>query len=199
MLIEAQKDLSTVDPFIAGTLLASGRGDLLEKYAKYYPSAISDIFIAAADVFVDMPLKKAGAITAYLNYNYYFFGDNYLRSMGKMNISRMNAKMAPAQGPGNSEWEVGTGHIVRGEAGWLLPKKLYGVRLQPFGALTWKNFEALDQASVQFDAGANFLQHGHNIKWTLQYSTRPVYTTENGRNIIDKYKGQFILQTQLFF
>ena len=199
MLVKAEKDLSTVDPFIAGMLIGSGRSDLLYQYAKYFPSRISDIFLASADVFLDIPLKNKGAVTSYLSYTYNFFGPRYLRAMGKMNVSRMSQNIALGQGAGNSEWEVGTGHIVRGEAGWLLPKKILHSGLQPFGAFTWKNFEALDQASLQFDAGANLLQSGHNIKWTLQYSTRPVYKLSDGKNVINQYKGQVILQTQLYF
>lgn len=199
MLVEAQKDLSTVDPMLAGWLISTGNAHLLADFADYYPSEVSDVFLAAADLFLDLPLKNNSAITSYLGYYYYFFGDNYLRSMSKMNVSKMAANLSLPQGKGNSEWEVGTGHIVRGEWGYLLPGSFLNMRIQPYGAFTWKNFEALDEASIQYDLGANLLLSGHNLKWTLQYSTRPVYTRVENRQVIDQYLGQFILQTQIYF
>ena len=146
-----------------------------------------------------MPLRNNGAVTSYLGYYYYFFGPDYLRPMSKMNVSKLSVNLSLPQGAGNSEWEVGTGHIVRGEWGYLLPEKVFNSRLQPFGAFTYKNFEALDEASVQYDVGANLLMQGHNMKWTLQYSTRPIYREIEERQLIDEYKGQFILQTQIYF
>ncbi len=199
MLVEAAKDLSTVDPFLAGWLISTGNEELLEQFAAYSASKVSDIFLAAVDLFLDMPLRNNGAVTSYLGYYYYFFGPDYLRPMSKMNVSKLSVNLSLPQGAGNSEWEVGTGHIVRGEWGYLLPEKVFNSRLQPFGAFTYKNFEALDEASVQYDVGANLLMQGHNIKWTLQYSTRPIYREIEERQLIDEYKGQFILQTQIYF
>ena len=72
-------------------------------------------------------------------------------------------------------------------------------RFQPYGAFTWKNFEALDEASLQYDFGINWLMSGHNLKWTLQYSTRPIYQMVNNKNVWTESKGQLILQTQIFF
>src|SRR5680860_1333172 len=173
ILVKAEKDLSSVDPYIVAWLLSQGQSDLLPDFADYHSSRISDAFLTAVDVFLDVPTKRNGAITSYLGYYYNFFGPNYLRSMGTMNVSKMPVKIALAQGIGNSQWETGTGHIVRGEFGYLLPGKGMKNRFQPYGAFSWKKFEALDEASVQFDAGINWLMYAHNIKWTLQYSSRP--------------------------
>ena len=199
MLVEAEKDLSTVDPFLAAWLISTGNEHLIPDYAGYYPSQISDIFVAAADVFVDMPTRRGGAVTGYFAYQYNFFGPNYLRSAGRMNVSKMSAEDALPQGPGNAEWELGTGHIVRGEFGYLLPGTGLKNRLQPYGAFTFKAFEGLGEASAQFDAGINWLMYGHNIKWTLQYSSRPVYTEIDDQQMWTSSKGQVILQTQIFF
>lgn len=160
---------------------------------------VSDITLWALDMFLDMPLANNGAITSFLGYYNYNFGKNYLRSMGKMNSSTANIAMALAQGTGNSEWEIGSGQIVRGEIGYLFPHKILNARLQPFGAFSYKNFEALDESSVQFDLGMNIFQYMHNIKWTLQYSTRPVYETVNGAELVSDYKGMLILQTHISF
>ncbi len=199
MLVEAEKDLSTVDPILAATLIAAGSEHLLPQFADYFPSQISDVFLAAVDVFVDVPLNNSGAFTSYLGYYYNFFGPDYLRAMGKMNVSKMAANLALPQGHGNSEWEIGTGHIVRGEFGYMLPGNGFHNRIQPFAAFTWKNFDALDQASLQYDAGMNWLMYGHNMKWTLQYSSRPIYMLSENQNRISEYKGQVILQTQIYF
>ncbi len=199
MLVEAEKDLSTVDPMLAGLLIMAGNFKLLNELADYYPSNISDIFLSAADIFLDLPGKQNSAFTLYLGYFYNFFGSNYLRSMGKMNVSDMAANSVLPQGQGNSEWEVGTGQIIRGEFGYLLPGNKMKSRFQPYGAFTWKSFNALADASLQFDAGINLLLQGHHIKWTLQYSSRPVYSVIEDYPVIDQYKGQIFLQTQVYF
>jgi len=158
-----------------------------------------NIFLYAIDAFLDMPLKKGAAITSYLGFNNFDFGPNYIRAQGTMNVSDSDPSMAIAQGVGNSQWEVGTGQILRAELGYLLPGKGIKNRFQPYGACTWKNFDGLNETSVQFDAGINWLMHGHNIKWTLQYSSRPVYGIENGKYNWINSKGEMILQTQIFF
>lgn len=199
MIVEAEKDLSTVDEMLAGWLIATGNEDLLELYAGYYPSRISDVFLGAVDFFLDVPLHNNSAITSYLGYYYYFFGPNYLRAIGKMNVSKLTADLSLPQGAGNSQWEIGTGHIVRGELGYLLPVEFLKSRFQPYCAFTYKNFEALDEASMQYDVGTNILLNGHNMKWTLQYSTRPVYRNIVGKNHVGEYKGELILQMQIYF
>jgi len=158
-----------------------------------------DIFLFAIDAFFDMPLSKGAAITSYLAYNNYNFGENYIRPAGTINVSRANPAMALPQGIGNSEWEVGTGQIIRGELGYLLPGSGTKNRLQPYGAFSWKNFEALDDASLQYDLGINWLMHAHNLKWTLQYSSRPIYTMVEDNQKWTSSKGQLILQTQIHF
>ncbi len=199
MLVEAGKDLSTVDPFLAGWLISAGADHLLPNFAGYYPSRLSDVLLTAVDVFLDMPTKNNGSVTSYLGYYYHFFGPNYIRSMSQMNVSKMSSKLALPQGSGNAEWEVGTGHLVRGELGYMLPGKGLKNRLQPYGAVTFKKFDALDEASLEFDAGINWLMYGHNLKWTLQYSSRPVYTHIDGKELWTSSKGQVILQTQVYF
>lgn len=161
--------------------------------------ATPDIFLFAIDVFVDMPLHKGSAITSYLAYNSFQFGEDYIRSAGKMNVSDADAALALLQGTGNTEWEVGTGQIIRGEAGYLLPGSGMKNRWQPFGAFTYKNFMALDEPSLQYDLGINWFMHGHNLKWTLQYSSRPVYKIIGSQYVWAESKGQLTLQTQIYF
>lgn len=158
-----------------------------------------DIFLFAIDGFLDLPFNNGTAVTSYLAYNDYNFGENYLRPTGAINVSDADPSSALPQGIGNSEWEVGTGQIIRGEFGYLLPGSGMKNRFQPYGAFSWKNFEALNEASMQYDLGINWLMNGHNLKWTLQYSSRPIYTDVGESWEWTESKGQLLLQTQIFF
>lgn len=161
------------------------------------------INLLSGDVFLDMPIgakEKKMAITAYSVFYDYDFGPNYLRNVGIMNegITQPNYTGSPAlAGPGNLQALIGSGNIWYTQAGILLPNKNAKpkVRIQPFGAYTYKNFDALDKSSNQFDIGANFFLDGHHAKITTQYSTRPVYTNPSA---IDSNKGELIVQLQIY-
>lgn len=200
-------------PFKVGSYL--GTKKMLNVGAGFYtaPSATKTsvngqiekhpINLFSADVFADFPIgdaKKKMAFTAYSVYYNYNFGPNYLRNVGIMNEGAMNPEFNGAPGlagPGNSQPLIGTGSIFYTQAGLLLPSNQDKpkIRIQPFTAVTYKNFEALEKASTQFDIGSNFFIDGHHAKITTQYSTRPVYTTVDK---IDKYLGEFIVQLQIF-
>jgi len=158
-----------------------------------------DILCFAVDAFLDIPLNNGAAITSYLAYNNFDFGPNYIRSSGKINVSDADISTALPQGIGNAEWEVGTGQIIRGEIGYLFGGHGMKNRFQPYGAFSWKNFMALDQASLQYDFGMNWLMNGHNLKWTIQYSSRPVFKMIEDQYLWTESKGQLILQTQIYF
>lgn len=157
----------------------------------------------AGDVFLDMPIgKKEGkmALTAYSVLYDYDFGPNYLRNLGIMNEGVANPNFTGGRalaGAGNLQPMIGTGTIWYTQAGVLLPNSAEKpkVRIQPFAAYTYKNFDALDKASNQFDIGSNFFIDGHHAKVTAQYSTRPVYTASDK---VDSYKGEFLLQLQIY-
>jgi hypothetical protein len=199
----------TLMPYM--TMNNLGRAKMLNLGAGFYyhPDAMikpsesgfdyPDIILFAIDAFLDMPLKNGAAITSYLVYNNYNFGDNYIRATGAINVSMADPASAIRQGIGNSEWEIGTGEIVRGEVGYLLPGKGMKNRFQPYGVFTLKNFMALVDASLQYDMGINWLINSHNLKWTLQFSSRPVYTMNDSKYELTESKGQLILQTQIYF
>ncbi|MGL5112534.1 MAG: porin, partial [Flavobacterium sp.] len=69
------------------------------------------------------------------------------------------------------------------------------VRIQPFGAFTYKDFDALKKSSTQFDVGTNFLLDGQHSKITAQYSTRPVYSAPG---VKESSKGEFVVQLQIY-
>ena len=143
---------------------------------------------------------KKMAVTAYSVLYDYDFGPNYVRNLGIMNVGLPDANFAGTRGlagAGNLQPMIGTGTIWYTQAGFLLPNKNEKpkVRVQPFGAYTYKNFDAFEKSSNQFDIGTNLFLDGHHAKLTAQYSTRPVYTAADN---IDTYKGEFLLQLQIY-
>ncbi|RAR48442.1 porin [Flavobacterium lacus] len=157
----------------------------------------------AGDVFLDLPIgnkEKKMAFTGYSVFYSYDFGPNYIRNIGIMNEGVVDPTFTGGRalaGPGNLQPMIGTGSIWYTQAGILLPNanEKPKVRIQPFAAYTYKNFDALDKASNQFDFGTNFFLDGHHAKITAQYSNRPVYTAADK---IDSYKGEFLVQLQIY-
>lgn len=162
-----------------------------------------DINLFSGDVFLDLPVgdkAKKAAITAYSVFYDYDFGPNYLRNIGIMNegvVDNTYTGTRALAGPGNLQPMVGSGTIWYTQAGYLIPNKdeKPKVRVQPFAAYTYKDFDALKKASSQFDIGTNFFLDGHHAKITAQYSTRPVYTAVDK---IDSYKGEILVQLQIY-
>ena len=162
-----------------------------------------DIKLFSADVFLDMPIGKKEnkmAVTGYSVLYDYDFGPNYLRNVGIMNIGSVDPNFTGSRaiaGAGNAQPTMGSGNIWYTQAGVLLPCKEAKpkIRIQPFGAVTYKNFDALEQSSTQFDVGSNFFLDGHHAKITAQYSTRPVYTSLTNRS---GSLGDFVVQLQIY-
>lgn len=162
-----------------------------------------DMNLFSADVFMDLPIgkkEKKMAVTAYSVYYNYDFGPNYLRNVGIMNIGTSDPNFAGNRaiaGPGNAQATIGTGTIWYTQAGFLIPDKNEKpkVRIQPFGAFTYKDFDALQKSSTQFDIGTNFLLDGQHSKITAQYSTRPVYSAPG---VKESSKGEFVVQLQIY-
>ncbi|TDD76353.1 porin [Flavobacterium caseinilyticum] len=162
-----------------------------------------DIKLFSTDVFLDMPIGKKEnkmAVTGYSVLYDYDFGPNYLRNVGIMNIGSIDPNFTGSRaiaGAGNAQPTIGSGTIWYTQAGILLPNQEVKpkVRIQPFGAVTYKNFDALTQSSTQFDVGSNFFIDGHHAKITAQYSTRPVYTSLTNRS---GSLGDFVVQLQIY-
>ncbi|MBC5863777.1 porin [Flavobacterium turcicum] len=162
-----------------------------------------DITLLSADAFMDLPVgkkEKKMAVTAYSVLYDYDFGPNYLRNVGIMNIGSVDPNFTGNRaiaGAGTAQPTIGSGTIWYTQAGFLLPNKEVKpkVRIQPFGAVTYKDFDALAQSSTQFDIGSNFFLDGHHAKITAQYSTRPVYTSLINRS---GSLGDFVVQLQIY-
>lgn len=155
-----------------------------------------DIKLFGLDAFLDIPLnpEKGTALTTYAVYYNYDFGPNYMRNVGIMNVGF--GAGTTQNGPGNAQPTIGTGSIFYSQTGLLLPKNIledHG-RLQPFGAITYKNFDYFDNSSWQYDLGFNYYMNSHQAKITFQYGSRPLF--ENFKR--SGNAGEFIIQTHIF-
>jgi hypothetical protein len=166
-----------------------------------------DITLLGADVFADLPVGnpvRNMAFTGYSVFYKYDFGPNYLRTIGIMNPSSGFAQGMPSKemslnGPGNARMFVGTGNIWYTQAGLLLPNKTQDkVKLQPYAAYTFQRLQALDEVGHYFDIGCNIFLDGHHAKFTTQYSSRPLYYDINGKRNVTVYKGEILLQFQVY-
>ena len=204
-------------PYFVGTYL--GKKKVLNVGAGWYThkgatasraSALDSVkehnqYNLGADVFLELPLnKKTGtALSVYSVFYNNYFGKNYIRNIGILNLHGTTQSLATNSetswaGGGNLQPTIGTGNIWYTQAGYLLPKFKNGSALMPYATFTYKKFDRIDKASGQFDLGMNYLVNGHNAKITLQYSTRPLYKTVSGNPERNGSKGELMLQTQIF-
>ncbi|MDR9398307.1 MAG: hypothetical protein RI562_04535 [Salibacter sp.] len=142
----------------------------------------SDILLFSADVFADIPLneEKKDALTAYAVYYNFDFGPNNVRNIGILNPANGGGSLR-----GNAFPVLGTGSTYYGQIGYLLPEFSEKVRIQPYGAYAYSDFEGVidsngDNVPVHvIDGGANFYFEGHHSKLTLNYRSRPDFTNPN--------------------
>jgi hypothetical protein len=215
---------SNLLPFFVGTHLGSKKVFNLGFGWQHHPDAMAtrdtvtrtglkrhDMALFGVDAFLDLPInKEAGtALTIYTVYYNYNFGPNYIRTIGLMNVGTnapagIGAGTPLRQGAGNNQWHIGTGSIVYGEIGYLLPKSLATekARIQPFASGIYKQFEALGDPSFQYGVGTNVYLDGHHSKITLKYQRRPLYRDLDNNAAtklqLDGQLGEFIIQTMIY-
>ncbi|WP_299825116.1 hypothetical protein [uncultured Pontibacter sp.] len=204
---------SNLLPFMVGTYLGTkrvfniGAGFMhnedgmwrTEQRGLVQDTVASDISLFGVDAFLDLPLnQEAGtAITAYAVYHNYDFGRNNVRSIGIMNPATGGGALR-----GNAFPTIGTGDILYGQLGYLLPKNLISekARLQPYTAFSYGNLDGVrdssgDKVSVKvLDVGANLLLEGHHSKLTLNWRNRPDFI--NPSNV--KYRPEITLQAMIY-
>lgn len=122
-----------------------------------------NVLLLGVDVFYDKPLNKGACLTAYASFYQFDYGPNYLLS-------------------GNSDL-IGTGNIVYGQVGYVVPDFSEAGRLQPYVAYSNRNFDALDGAVNQLGIGANWYISGHNAKLTVEYNTNQVPNADPVNNL----------------
>lgn len=202
---------SNVLPYFVGSHLGSkkvfniGLGWYNQKDASLYKtdtdSSYHDHTAFGADVFVDYPLNKENGTALSVLATLYSldYGPDYIKNIGILNEhTTLPATADSYAGGGNAQPMIGTGTIGYIQAGYLLPRLKNGTAFMPYITATYKNFEKLEDDSFQYGVGLNYLILGHNAKITLEYATRPVYTTTAAGIERNGTRGQFTLQTHIF-
>lgn len=95
----------------------------------------------AADIYLDKPIKGGGCLNAYLAFQSFNYGENYV-----------------------SRW-AGTGTNIYGQVGYLIP----GTKIMPYVAYQTGNYDGVADPVNALDIGANYFINGHNAKLTLEY------------------------------
>lgn len=207
-----QEDNST--PYTVGSYLGKkkiinlGAGFVYQPDAMWHLDTVNNdtvqtsMMLFGADVFVDLPLneEKQNAFTAYLAYNYYDFGDGYVRNVGVMNPGNGTNTSAAFNGTGNGYPMIGTGSTIYVQLGYLLKKELIGNgTLQFYGATQVSNYSRLADPVMMFETGVNwFIEGTHSSKLSLNYQARPVFTTLSDGSIgYANHLGMAVLQYQI--
>jgi hypothetical protein len=158
-------------------------------------------------VFYDAPINhaKGTAVSGYLGYFKTDFGPRYIRYLGVMNPADglVPSPTYYAGSQGNALPMYGTGHIVYGQAGFLLPRNILGAnggRLEPYLAVMSATYDRLDKMMTLFNLGINWQLSGNTSKLSFDYQNRPVYTLVSGNLTRGSAReGQFVIQYQFFF
>lgn len=194
-------------PFMVGTYLGSkkifniGAGFQHQKNAMWSRTQVGDTayhqqLLLGFDVALDMPLsKRKDAITFYGVYYNYNMGPNFVRNLGILNPSDGGGSLR-----GNAVPLVGTGSILYGQLGYLVPEFSSKVRLQPYVTYSHARFKGVRDANNNivpvniFDAGMNIYVAGHHAKWTVNYRLRPDFTDVNNL----KNRNEVTLQLMVY-
>lgn len=141
---------STKLPYAVGTYLGKkkvlgvGAGFFAHPKGMYSDTTAthSDVAHFAADVFLDMPTSTGGCLNAYLSFQNFDYGENYV-----------------------SRW-AGTGNVVYGHIGYYLGDQ---TKLMPYVAYQSGNWDGYDDPVSSLDVGVNYFVNGHFAKVTLEY------------------------------
>lgn len=206
---ESNASASTVGSYLGQKRVFNlGAGFRYQGQAMWHLTAAGDtvrqaLRLWAVDVFYDAPLNPASgtAITAYGGYYRYDFGPGYLRNLGAMNpADGVHQGLASFNGPGNAYPLLGTGSILYVQAGYLGRKDLLGRggTLQPYASGEWARYDRLADPVRLLNLGVNWLLAGHHNKVTLNYESRPIFTTQaDGTIHATGRRGACVLQYQL--
>jgi hypothetical protein len=204
---------SNLTPYMTGTYLGKkrvfniGAGFQYQANAMWhYSDAVKkdtiqeDMLNFAVDAYYDAPIGNKGmAISAYATAMHLGYGKNYIRNLGVMNPGDGVATGTQTiNGAGNAFPMLGTGNIMAGQVGLLLPKNVLGEKngqLQPYIMVMHGNFDRLQQSMLQYDAGLNWYINGYRSKLTLNYQNRPVFSSPDLKE--SDRKSMVVLQFQI--
>jgi hypothetical protein len=204
---------SNLTPYTTGSYLGKkrvfnvGAGFMVQQNAMWHLNSSMDtvqtnLQLFSADVFYDAPLnkEKRNAITAYVAYQNSDYGKNYLRSIGAMNPGTETNMNGTINGTGSAYPTIGTGNTIYAQLAYLFKHDLLKDQgtLQPYAAVQFSQFQALDQPSTTVDVGLNWLIDGHRSKMSLNYQNRPVFDmNSNGDMKVASRKSMVVLQYQI--
>ncbi len=211
-------------PYSAGSYLGKkrvlnlGAGFAYQKNAMWYrnpnPNAnggIDTVSTAlqqfAVDLFYDSYInkEKQNAVTVYAAFLNYDFGPNYIKNAGPMNTANGTIGTASFNGAGNGAPLIGTGQVVYAQAAYLFKKDLFGKNgtIQPYISGSYANYQKLKNPVLIYDIGLNWIMAGQNSKISLDYQSRPIFSTNLATGDISETKasrrGQIVLQYQVSF
>ncbi|HRI80661.1 MAG TPA: hypothetical protein PLR06_14115, partial [Cyclobacteriaceae bacterium] len=163
-----------------------------------------DMNLWSIAAFYDAPLnkEKGTALSAYAGYFDYNFGPGYLRYNGIMNPANGIQPGYPAGSQGNAFPMFGTGQAIYTQVGYLMKQNLFGEgngTLMPYASLMSAKWDRLDSRMNVWDIGVNWFVKGHTSKFTLDYQNRPYFFTNGNELVQSGYRGQWVLQYQIFF
>jgi hypothetical protein len=155
----------------------------------------------AVDVFYDSPLSSKGnALTLYGGFFHYDYGKGYLRIENPMNTTNgIRTGLGTMGGTGNGYPGIGTGNTLYGQAAYKFKDHLLGEAgtLQFYFESQYSKYDALNDPMVLLNFGVNWLIHGNNSKFTLNYQDRPIFSSSTEKVI--SHNGEFVLQYQVAF
>jgi hypothetical protein len=155
----------------------------------------------SVDLWYEKAFANKSVLNVYTAYYRYEYGPNYLKASSVMGgfASSDFYDDTPAQGAGINQFSIGTGNVGYFSVSYVLPQTILKnkKKLMPFYAVTYKDFDGLNQSSFQHDFGAHYLLLGNNVKLSAQYSTRPIFDSTTLKVV--ENKGAFILQLQAKF
>lgn len=206
---------STPNPYMSGTylgkkkLLNLGLGWVQQNEAMWHTTDLGDtartaMLLLGADVFLDLPVGKKGAVlNAYVAYNNFNYGKNYVRMLNGMNPANGVNTEGTLNGPGVNYPMIGTGNIIFAQIGYKLKDDLLNDNgtLMPYAEVQYSQFQALKDPAVMFEGGINWLIHGtHGAKLSLGLQNRPVFENNSlGVAVQTMRKNMLVLQYQIAF
>jgi hypothetical protein len=112
------------------------------------------------------------AVTAYSVFYDYDFGPNYLRNVAIMNIGSVDPNWEAEHW---QAWKCTTyywirKHLVHTSGNFITNKETNQSSRTTFWSFTYKNFDALDKSSTQFDLGTNFFWTGNTPNHSTIFS-----------------------------
>lgn len=207
---------TTPNPYMSGTylgkkkLLNVGIGWVHQDQAMWHTTESGDtsrtaLTLLGADVFLDLPVgAKGAALNAYVAYNHFDYGRNYVRMLNGMNPANGVNSEGTLNGAGVNYPMIGTGNILFAQVGYKLKDDLFirdNGTLMPYLELQYSQFQALKDPSVMCEAGLNWLIHGtHGAKLSLGLQNRPVFANNSlGQAVQTTRKNMLVLQYQIAF